>query len=66
MLGLLHQAFSSSNPASLPSLLPSLMFQTGTAVSGLAVQPLLNYVASLYLLLIAIFQGRNEKGETGY
>jgi len=42
------------------------MFQTGTAVNGLAVQPLLNYVTSLYLLLIAISQGRNEKGESGY
>lgn len=45
---------------------PSLMFQTGIAVCGLVVQTLLNYVTSLYLLLIVIFQGRNEKGKTSY
>lgn len=42
------------------------MFQTGIAVCGLVVQTLLNCATSLYLLLIVIFQGRNEKGKTSY
>lgn len=62
---------SSQQITAFPPSLPPSMFQPyvpdRAAVCGLAAQTLLNYVTSLHLLLIAIFQGRNEKkGKTSY